>query len=73
MDAFLKSIPDIIAKLQTNTETPVTIVLGNESCDLDSVVSSVTLAHHLSSKTLSLPFLNIPREDVALHTEVIYW
>ena len=72
MEEFLKTIPVTISKLQTNPDIPVTIVLGNESCDLDSAVSSVAFSHFLSFHTLSLPFLNIPREDVPLRTEVIH-
>ena len=72
MEDYLKSIPDLVAKVKDNTDYEITVVLGNESCDLDSAVCSVVLAHHLNSKSLTLPFLNIPKEDVPLKTEVLF-
>ena len=70
----MKSIPEKISKLKSNPNTPIKIVLGNESCDLDSAVCSVILSHHLNShqNIPTLPFLNIPRDDVPLRTEVIH-
>lgn len=60
-----------------NTKEPVCIVLGNESCDLDSAVSAITLAYFYqrneSSKSCNfLPILNIPKKDYPLKTEVQY-
>ncbi|XP_004530565.1 exopolyphosphatase PRUNE1 [Ceratitis capitata] len=67
-----------------NSAEPVCIVLGNESCDLDSAVCAVTLAYHYQQQrgqtnSLSnrktrnfLPVLNIPRRDYTLKTEVNY-
>ncbi|XP_053330731.1 exopolyphosphatase PRUNE1 [Spea bombifrons] len=54
------------------------IVLGNEACDLDSMVSAMTLAYFLaktsSSKNLvHIPVLNIPREDFPLRTESTFF
>nr|XP_014094043.2 exopolyphosphatase PRUNE1 [Bactrocera oleae] len=60
---------------------PICIVLGNESCDLDSAVCAVTLAYHyqqqndVSNNQITrnfLPVLNIPRRDYTLKTEVNY-
>jgi len=71
---FLKSIPEKVSKLKSNPNTPIKIVLGNESCDLDSAVCSVILSHHLNSNQNipTLPFFNIPQDDVPLRTEVIH-
>ncbi|XP_039958391.1 exopolyphosphatase PRUNE1 [Bactrocera tryoni] len=63
-----------------NSTEPVCIVLGNESCDLDSAVCAVTLAYHYHQQNVAsrhttpnfLPVLNIPRRDYALKTEVNY-
>ncbi|XP_073835368.1 exopolyphosphatase prune [Musca autumnalis] len=65
-----------------NAKEPCCLVLGNESCDLDSAVSAVTLAYfYHKSKTAPkntknvcnfLPILNIPRRDYPLKTEVTY-
>ena len=69
MDAYLKSLRDTLKNLKNRN---VTFVIGNESCDLDSAVCSVVLAHHLNSKSITLPFLNIPKNDVPLKTEVLF-
>ncbi|XP_061398260.1 exopolyphosphatase PRUNE1-like [Musca vetustissima] len=69
--------PDTIYKYE-----PCCIVLGNESCDLDSAVSAVSLAYfyqqskvipkNCETNTNFLPILNIPRRDYPLKTEVHY-
>lgn len=49
------------------------IVMGNESCDLDSAVSALTLAFIYSHRQQDrdyVPVLNIPRLDYRLKTEV---
>ncbi|KAH8343017.1 exopolyphosphatase PRUNE1 [Drosophila kikkawai] len=49
------------------------LVMGNESCDLDSAVSAVTLAFVYAQRHLEhdyVPILNIPRRDYPLKTEV---
>lgn len=57
------------------------MILGNESCDLDSAVCAITLAYYYqtnNSYTLRegikyfLPVLNIPKRDFPLKTEVRY-
>ncbi|CDO92184.1 unnamed protein product [Kluyveromyces dobzhanskii CBS 2104] len=51
------------------------IVCGNESADLDSIVSSITYAYLRSLKDSSSPFLpliNIPRDDLKLRRDVCY-
>ena len=74
MNTFISELPSKIIQLQQAPELPVCLVLGNESCDLDSAVCAITLAHHLQLKNeageLILPVLNIPQEDVPLRTEV---
>ncbi|XP_034251535.1 exopolyphosphatase PRUNE1 isoform X2 [Thrips palmi] len=52
------------------------IILGNESCDLDSVVSALCLGllmHSQGTRSSCIPVLNIPREEYALKTEVTYF
>lgn len=56
--------------------------MGNESCDLDSAVSAISLAYyyqnneteasHITHLKHFLPILNIPRRDYPLKTEVKY-
>ncbi|XP_005175679.2 exopolyphosphatase PRUNE1 [Musca domestica] len=65
-----------------NAKEHCCIVLGNESCDLDSAVSAVSLAYFYHKSKLApkscrngcnfLPILNIPRRDYPLKTEVHY-
>ncbi|XP_074927482.1 exopolyphosphatase PRUNE1-like [Chelonoidis abingdonii] len=52
----------------------VHVVLGNEACDLDSMVSALALAYYLAktsleSKAVFVPVLNIPRSEFPLRTE----
>ncbi|XP_062455786.1 protein prune homolog 2 [Rhea pennata] len=51
----------------------VHVVLGNKSCDLDSLISSLTYAFFLDKVSppdvLCLPVLNIPRRDFSYFTE----
>lgn len=55
------------------------VVLGNESCDLDSVVSSLVFAYFRKEHTYQdklghvvLPILNLNSEELNLRTEVCY-
>lgn len=60
---------------------PLTIVIGNESCDLDSAVCAIALAYFYESNSINLqcsprsviPVMNISRENFPLKTEVIYF
>jgi len=70
MEAFLGSLPQKLSLLRDNKDLQVMIVLGNESCDLDSAVCALVYAHYWSSRTLAIPMLNIPRADIPLKTEV---
>ncbi|KAJ7307223.1 hypothetical protein JRQ81_009216 [Phrynocephalus forsythii] len=61
--------------LQTNQK--VHVVLGNEACDLDSMVSALALAYFFAktsqeAKAAFVPILNIPRQDFPLRTESTY-
>ena len=63
---YIRGLPKTIDLVKAEPQTEVTVVLGNESCDLDSAVCAVTLAHHLSASCLALPIFNIPKEDLAV-------
>lgn len=56
--------------------TPITLVFGNESCDLDSVTSALLYAYlHASTlppSQLPVPVLNIPRADLHLRPELLH-
>jgi exopolyphosphatase len=68
LPGWLRGLPARLAGLQE-----VTVVMGNEACDLDSGVCAVVLAFHLSSVTQLpvLPLLNIPTTDFVLKTELV--
>ncbi|XP_044305077.1 exopolyphosphatase PRUNE1 isoform X2 [Varanus komodoensis] len=56
----------------------VHVVLGNEACDLDSMVSAMAFAYFLAatcpeSKAAFIPVLNIPRLDFPLRTESTFF
>lgn len=65
---------------------PLLIVLGNESCDLDSAISAIALAYFYSQPSNNidvlrsrpdlhriLPMLNIPRAFLPTKTEVTFF
>ncbi|XP_071970877.1 exopolyphosphatase PRUNE1 isoform X2 [Engystomops pustulosus] len=76
MERFLQGCKAAVQKPHEGLDFHV--VLGNEACDLDSMVSAITLAYLLaktsSSKNLEyIPVLNIPREDFPLRTESTFF
>lgn len=52
------------------------MVLGNEACDVDSMVSALAFAYFLSktmqSEMLALPLLNIPQSDLLLRSDNVF-
>ncbi|KAK3094336.1 hypothetical protein FSP39_000423, partial [Pinctada imbricata] len=58
-------------------DTPIHVVIGNESCDLDSVVSALTFAFYLgqisADGTIFIPVLNIQRSQYPLRTESTFF
>lgn len=51
------------------------IVCGNQSCDMDSVMSALTYAYYSYLKRPEqpiIPVLNIPKEDLKLRKDIIY-
>ncbi|XP_046398055.1 exopolyphosphatase PRUNE1 [Ischnura elegans] len=61
----------------------VQVVMGNESCDLDSAVSALVFGLYLSracsggngpsKRVATLPLLNIPQSELPLKTEVMFF
>ncbi|KAG7844759.1 hypothetical protein KL941_003499 [Ogataea angusta] len=49
----------------------ITLVTGNQSADMDSVVSAIAYST-LSSKSLVLPLINIPRQDFDLRRDIVH-
>ncbi|XP_023348500.1 exopolyphosphatase PRUNE1 [Eurytemora carolleeae] len=74
MIKWVKSLRSELKRPSFLTEE-VSVVLGNEACDLDSGVSALVLAFHMQSADLEkpvLPVLNIPSKDYSLKTELVY-
>ncbi|KAI8347373.1 hypothetical protein B0O80DRAFT_502707 [Mortierella sp. GBAus27b] len=74
MDSFLASIRP---RLRNDPNAPVILVTGNESADLDSIVSALTSSLFLSrldanKPKIVLPFINIPKADLLLRSDVEY-
>ncbi|CAG9761430.1 unnamed protein product [Ceutorhynchus assimilis] len=69
---FLKASKNFV-KTQVLDLESVHLVLGNESCDLDSSIAALTLAYFLHKQTpkntITIPILNVSRADFKLHTE----
>ncbi len=58
-----------------SNDKQLTIVMGNEAADLDSMASAVTYAWYLYLNDESgnyFPLINIPRADFKLRTEAVY-
>ncbi|KAJ8290091.1 hypothetical protein GJAV_G00008610 [Gymnothorax javanicus] len=72
MESFLRSCQRIIKDAQKSSPG-LHIVMGNEACDLDSMVSSLAFAYLLSKVSASertpVPVLNIPRAAFPLRTD----
>ena len=63
----------------TAISSPITIIIGNEASDLDSIVSSIALAFFFNHSEQGipldnryLPILNINRSDLCLRTETTW-
>ncbi|KAL0591044.1 Exopolyphosphatase PRUNE1, partial [Plecturocebus cupreus] len=56
---------------------PLHVVLGNEACDLDSMVSALALAFYLAKTTeaeeVFVPVLNIKRSELPLRGDIIFF
>eukprot|EP01139_Manchomonas_bermudensis_P016095 Amastigsp_a511734_8.p2 type:complete len:397 gc:universal Amastigsp_a511734_8:1736-546(-) len=66
---FVASLHEkLISSRQAALVTPCEIVLGNDSADLDSIVSAIVCAIAVRGGDAT-PVVNIPREDFALRTE----
>lgn len=80
MNSFLRE-----ARKWVKLKEPIVIVIGNESCDLDSAVCAVGLAYYYANATKVpdyllthgerrfLPVMNISRDNFPLKTEVTYF
>ncbi|XP_036371924.1 exopolyphosphatase PRUNE1-like [Megalops cyprinoides] len=73
MEGFLRSCSAVF-KNGSEDGSGVHVVLGNEACDVDSMVSALTFAYFLfktsgSAGKTPVPVLNIPRSEFPLRTD----
>ena len=77
VDYSSQNFRKLLDSADTGTTSKVTIVMGNEASDIDSIASSIILAYACSLGLLDdvypemkgevvVPIINIPREDYAL-------
>lgn len=59
-------------KLSNEKPARMHIVLGNESCDLDSMISALALAYLHSKESPALALMNINTDEFDLRTENNY-
>ncbi|XP_056617802.1 exopolyphosphatase PRUNE1 [Triplophysa dalaica] len=75
MEAYLRSCRDVLEG-DCKDSPGLHIILGNEACDTDSMVSAMTFAYFLSktldSKRVPVPVLNIPRREFHLRSDSIF-
>ncbi|KAM9489332.1 exopolyphosphatase PRUNE1 [Clarias gariepinus] len=76
MEAYLKSCRDALKGHIKNSSGQLHVVLGNEACDMDSMVSALIFAYFLSKTSNSVkaavPVLNIPRAEFPLRSDSIF-
>ena len=77
IDSLLQKYACFFAITIQSSSTSLQLTIGNESCDLDSIVCSLAYAYFLSSHsneatTTSLPLLNCKREDLVLRQDAVW-
>ncbi|XP_017562351.2 exopolyphosphatase PRUNE1 [Pygocentrus nattereri] len=76
METYLRSCRGVLQSHMKNSSGLLHVVLGNEACDIDSMISALTFAYFLS-KTLesgkaAVPILNIPRAEFPLRSDNVF-
>ncbi|KAM4601036.1 exopolyphosphatase PRUNE1 isoform 2-T3 [Polymixia lowei] len=76
METFLTSCHEALEVNADNASTGFHVVLGNEACDLDSMVSALAHAYFLyktvQNDRFPLPVLNIPKAEFVLRTDSLF-
>ncbi|XP_054638421.1 exopolyphosphatase PRUNE1 isoform X2 [Dunckerocampus dactyliophorus] len=76
MEEFLSSCCSAVKANTDASRQPFHVVLGNEACDLDSMVSTLVYAYFLSKtrggEVLSIPLLNIRQADLVLRPDNVF-
>ncbi|KAL0930328.1 exopolyphosphatase [Colletotrichum truncatum] len=71
--AFLANARTALTAPAAQRKSPLTLVVGNESADLDSLCSAVLYAYlrtQAPPHTLHIPISNLPRDDLKLRPEM---
>ena len=69
------SVQKLNAMLESGWSADKTIIIGNESCDMDSIISSLVHAvvvQELNPTDSFIPVLNVERDDLPLRTEAFF-
>lgn len=76
MEEFLRSCRRTVQENTDQAGPAVHVVLGNEACDVDSMVSALAFAYFLSKTAggdvLVLPLLNIRQSDLVLRSDNVF-
>nr|XP_040020376.1 exopolyphosphatase PRUNE1 isoform X2 [Gasterosteus aculeatus aculeatus] len=76
MEDFLSSCSGAVKVNLDQAGSGFHVVLGNEACDVDSMVCALTYAYFLSktgcSETLVVPMLNIRQSELPLRSDSVY-
>lgn len=69
--AFLASLRSQIDS--KSLQKPFRFVTGNQSADLDSVISAISYSFlsHLANEGVLIPLINIPRQDLRLRRDIV--
>jgi len=73
INTYLSAIHTEITALRDNENPPketIHLVLGNQSADMDSIVSAITFAYSNADKGFYVPVINSPREELPLRGDV---
>jgi len=74
MEKFRSYLAKAVALFRTRSpESRVSLVLGNVSNDMDSVVGSMTLAYYyfLKHQKVFVPVLNVQKHNFSLRIEIV--
>lgn len=76
MEEFLRSCQRAVKPDTDHVPSKFHVVLGNEACDLDSMVSALVYAYFLSKNdadgALKVPLLNIHQSDLVLRSDNLF-
>jgi len=71
----MEDLTTYLTSFSSTLPSCTSFVIGNEACDLDSVISSIIYAYYLTLTTgiVTLPVICVVKEDLRLRTEIAYF